>query len=179
MASNFRAEFRERKHKRLSKSIVINHNSSKKAFSELASAPSLMPVPLAIPTTVTLEPDEKLPSVDDIAYHEMRRPFIVPENLSEESFECMTSSPPYPKSAYVPSQDEIFEFLKRIISFTEREPLIQNMGVFFSTTQRILVEIDDNPNRSFTAQLLYDTPDRLSVAFSICKTTRLLKQQKW
>ncbi|RVW34135.1 hypothetical protein CK203_084325 [Vitis vinifera] len=74
------------------------------------------PPPVLVPSvttaTVILESDEKLPSVDDIAYHEMRKPFVVMENLSEESFKCMASSPPRLKSAYVLNRDEISELLK-------------------------------------------------------------------
>ncbi|RVW88004.1 hypothetical protein CK203_033943 [Vitis vinifera] len=75
------------------------------------------PPPVLIPSvtaaTVILESDEKLPSVDDIAYHETRKPFVVMENLSEESFECMASSLPRLKSAYVLNRDEISKLLKR------------------------------------------------------------------
>ncbi|KAL6334873.1 hypothetical protein AAG906_023678 [Vitis piasezkii] len=78
--------------------------------------PALTHPPVLVPsitaTTVILESDEKLPSVDDIAYHETRRPFIVLENLSEESFECMTSSLPVEVSI-CPQSDEISELLKR------------------------------------------------------------------
>lgn len=90
----------------------MNPTISKKACPKpaLASPPVLVPsVTVAI---IILESDEKLPSADDIAYHETMRPFIVLENLSEELFECITSSPPHLKSAYVLNRDELSELLK-------------------------------------------------------------------
>ena len=49
--------------------------------------------------------------------------------------------------------------MSRISSFIEREPPVQNMGVFFPATQRIPIEIEENPSRSFMAQLSYSTVD--------------------
>lgn len=134
MASNSRAEFRERQHKRLSKSIVVNLIPSKKACPKPASIPPPMPIPSVTTAIITPESDEKPLSADDISYQETRRPFVTLENFSEESFKCMTSFLPRPKLAYVPNQEEIYELLKRIHSFTEKGSLVQNMGVLFPTT---------------------------------------------
>lgn len=128
MASNLRAEFRERQHKRLSKSIDVNPTPFKKDCPEPASAPMPVSVPPATAPTVTPKLDEKIPSIDDVAHHETRRPFIGPDNFSEESFQYMTFSLLYPKSTYVPNWEEVSELLKRIPSFIERELLVQNMG---------------------------------------------------
>ena len=162
MASNLRAGFQERQRKCLFESIVFNHSSSKRACLEPACpepisilAPVL--VLLTIAAEITLEPDEKLPSADDIAHHELRRPSIGSDHFSKELFEHMTSSLSRPKPSYVPSQEEITEFLRQIPSFIERETLVQNMGVLFSATQRIPIEIDNDPNQSFTARLPYST----------------------
>lgn len=127
MASNLRAEFRERQHKRLSKSIDVNPTPSKKACPEPASAPMPVSVPPTTAPTVTPKLDEKIPSIDDVAHHETRRPFIGPD-FSEESFQYMTFSLLCPKSTYVPNWEEVSELLKRIPSFIERELLVQNMG---------------------------------------------------
>ena len=124
MDSNLRAGFREKEHKCSSESIVVNYIPSKKAYPKPVLAPLPMPISLATALVVTPNSDEKPPSTDDISYHEMRKPFVVPENLNKESFECMTSSPLHSKLAYVPNQEEISEILKRISSFTEREPPI-------------------------------------------------------
>ena len=159
MTSNLRVRFRERQHKRLSKSIAVNPTPSKKVCSKPALVPLPVPIPLAIAAIVTPKPDEKISSTDDTAYHEMRRPFVILDNLNKESFEYMTSSHPCPKSTYVLSREEVSKLLKRIPSFTKREPLVQNMGVLFSVTQRIPIEIDDNPSRFFKARLPYSTPD--------------------
>ncbi|KAJ9680220.1 hypothetical protein PVL29_019506 [Vitis rotundifolia] len=136
MASNLRIGFRERQRKRLSKSIVVNPTPSKKACPKLASIPPPMLVPSTITVIVTPESDEKPPSADDISYHEMRRPF------------CMTSSPPRPKLANVPNQEEISKLLKCIPSFTKRESPVQNMRLLFPATYKF-----------FTAWLPYDIPD--------------------
>ena len=159
MASNLRVGFYERQHKHLFESIVVNLTSSKKDCPEPASAPPLVPIPPATTTIVTRESDEKLHSADDIAYHEMRRFFVILNNPNEESFEYMTFSPPHLKPAYVPNQDEVSKLLKRISSFTKRKPPVENMGVLFLATQWIPFEIDDNHNRSFMTWLPYNTSD--------------------
>lgn len=94
MTFNLRVEFQERQRKRLSESIVVNLIPLKRVCPKPTLIPSPVPVPSITAATVTLEPDEKLSSIDDIAYHEIRRPFIVPKNLNEESLKCMTSSLP-------------------------------------------------------------------------------------
>ena len=143
----------------MSKSIAVNPTPSKKVCSKPTLVPPPVPIPLAIAAIVTPKPNEKISSIDDTAYHEMRRPFVILDNLNKESFEYMTSSHPCPKSTYVLSREEVSKLLKRIPSFTKREPLVQNMGVLFSVTQRIPIEIDDNPSRFFKARLSYSTPD--------------------
>lgn len=49
--------------------------------------------------------------------------------------------------------------MRQISSFTEKETPVQNMGVLFSVTQWVLVEMESNPSQSFIAQLSFDTPD--------------------
>ena len=112
MTSNLRARFRERQHKHLSKSIVVNPTPSKKACSKPALTPALVSLPPITATVFTSELDEKLPSADEHAYHEMRRPFISPDNFSKESFEYMTFFSPNSKSTHVPTRDEVSELLK-------------------------------------------------------------------
>lgn len=117
MASNLRAGFQERKRKSLFKSIVVNHSPSKRACLEpacLEPISALAPVlaPLTIAAKIAPELDEKLPSTDDIAHHELRRPSIGPDHFNEESFEHMTSSPSHPKPSYLPDREEIAEFLR-------------------------------------------------------------------
>lgn len=143
----------------MSESIAINPTPSKRAYLESASAPLPVPIPPTTIVSVTHESDEKLLSVDDIAYHEIKRSFVVPNNLNKESFEYMTFSPPHLKSAYVPNQDDVSKLLKQIPSFAERKPPIQNMDMLFSTTRWILIEINGNPNQSFTTWLPYSTPN--------------------
>lgn len=128
MASNLRVGFQERQHKCLFESIVVNHSPSKRACLELARLEPVLafaPVsaPLTIVAEITPEPDEKLPSSNDIAHHKPMRPSIGPDHFSEESFEHMTYSPSHPKASYVPSRKEITEFLRQIHSFIERETL--------------------------------------------------------
>ena len=109
MTSKLRVGFCERQLKRLFESIAINPTSSKKACPEPVSAPLPMPVPLTTTAVVTPNPDEKLPSADDIVYHDMRIPFVVRNKLSKESFKYMTYSSLRPKSTYIPSRDEVSE----------------------------------------------------------------------
>ena len=36
--------------------------------------------------------------------------------------------------------------MRRILSFTEMEPPVQDMEVLFPATQRIQIEVDEDPN---------------------------------
>lgn len=87
MASNLRVRFHEKQRKRLSQSIVFNPTSSKKACPEPTLAPTPMSVPSTTAAVVAPKSDEKLLSIDEHVYHETRRPFVVPENISEKSFD--------------------------------------------------------------------------------------------
>lgn len=146
MTFNMRVGFHKRLRKCLSKSIAVNSITSKKACPEPVPNPPSMPALLTTVMVVTLESDEKLPSTDDISYHETKRTFVVLENFSNESYECMNCFSPCPKTAYVPSREEISKFLTHIISFTERGFQVQNIGVLFLVTQQIPIEIDKNPS---------------------------------
>lgn len=150
---------RERQRKRPSESIAINPSSSKKTYLEPVLNPPSKSAPPTTAAPITSGPNEKLSSTNDISYHKMRKPFTVLKNISEESFECSNSSTPRPKLAYVLGWENISELLSCIPFFTEREPLVWNMGVLFLATQRILVEVDKDPSQSFMARLPYDTPN--------------------
>lgn len=134
MTFNMRVGFHERWCKCLSKSIAVNSITSKKACPKPAPNPPSMPALSTTVMVVTLEPNEKLPSTDDISYHETKRPLVVLENFNNESFECMNFFSPCPKTAYVPNREEISKFLTHIPSFTERGFQVQNIGVFFLVT---------------------------------------------
>ncbi|KAJ9709490.1 hypothetical protein PVL29_001122 [Vitis rotundifolia] len=149
MASNLRVRFRERQRKHMSESITVNPTPSKRACPKPAPTPMPVLVPPATIATATPKSDEKLPFVDDIAYHEPRIPFY------------MASSHSCPKPTYVPSRKEVSKLLRQIPFFIKKETPIQNMGVLFPTIQRIPVEIDNDPNQSFTAQFSYGTPDSI------------------
>ncbi|KAJ9682652.1 hypothetical protein PVL29_018551 [Vitis rotundifolia] len=135
MATNLRARFRERQHKRLSDYIVISPSPSKKA------CPTPRPNSLSMPTlstptdAITSGLNEKPSSVCNIPYHEMRKPFLISGSINEESFECPHLSPHCPKTTYVPSREKMFELLRCFLSFTENEPPMQDMGTLFSATQ--------------------------------------------
>ena len=103
MTSNLRVGFRERKRKCLSKSIIVNPFSLKKTCPKPTIDPLSKLVLSTIVAVVTSNPNKKPSSIDDISYHEARKPFIIPENISEESFKCLHSSPPRLKATYVPS----------------------------------------------------------------------------
>ena len=159
MTSNLRVGFCERKRKCLSKSIIVNPSSLKKTCPKPTIDSLSKSVLSTIVVVVTSNPNKKPSSIDDISYHEARKPFIVPENISEESFKCLHSSPPRLKATYVPSQQEVSELLSRIFSFTKKEHLVSNMGVLFPATQQITVEIDENSSQYFMTLLPYNTLD--------------------
>lgn len=147
--SNLRVEFWERQRKLMSESIVVSPSPSKRpcldaAYSELASTPVPMITYLTAAIKIISKSDEKLHSIEDIAHHEPRRLFINPDHFSEESLGNMVSSSSRPKLGYVPSREEIAELMRQISFFTKGETPIQDMGVLFSTTQRIPVEIENN-----------------------------------
>lgn len=102
---------------------------------------------------------KNLPFVGDIPYREMRKPFVFSRSISEKSFECLNPSPPCPKPVYVSNQKKVSKFLSRIPSFIENKPPVHDIGVFFSTMQRILIEVDEDLNWSFMIQLPHDTLD--------------------
>ncbi|KAJ9707330.1 hypothetical protein PVL29_002359 [Vitis rotundifolia] len=119
MTSNLRAEFRERQRKCLSESIYIDPSSSNKAHSTLKLDSPSKPTSLTPIAIVILGPDEKPSFIGDISYHEMRKPFVVLGNISEDSFECPNFSPFRPKANLCPSKEKIFKFLSLILYFTE------------------------------------------------------------
>ncbi|KAL6316315.1 hypothetical protein AAG906_017948 [Vitis piasezkii] len=82
MASDLRVGFCERQHK---------HPLSK------------LTLP-TITTIVTLGLDEKPSFVEDISYHEIRKPFIISGKISEDSFECLNFSPLHTKVDENPNQ---------------------------------------------------------------------------
>lgn len=179
MVSNLRVEFYEKQHKRLPKSIAIDISPSKKACPTLGPD-SLSKLTLSTTTTVvTSDPDEKPSSVDDISYHEMRKPFIVSGNISEDSFQCLNSSFLHPKPTYVPSREEVSELLSCIPFFIEKETLVQDTRVLFLATQRIPIEVDEDPNQSFMTRLPYGSPNTAIGTIIHMKDYTTFKQQKW
>ncbi|KAJ9687146.1 hypothetical protein PVL29_015842 [Vitis rotundifolia] len=178
MVSNLRVGFRKRQCKCLSKSITVNPSHSKKAYPKPVVDPLSKSTLPTIATVVTLDPNEKSSSVDDISYHEMRKPFVVPENISEESFECLHSCHPHLKTTYIPNRQEVSKLLSRIPSFTENEPPVPNIGVLFPTTHQILVEVDENPSQSFMARLPYSTPNTTIVYILHMKNYTAIESKK-
>ena len=89
----------------------------------------------------------------------MRKPFFISGNISEDLFECSNSFLHPPKPTYIPSKEEVSELLRRIPSFTDREPPVQDIGTFFPAMQGILIEMNENSNQSFMARVPYGTPD--------------------
>ena len=75
----------------------------KKAYPELAPDPLSKLTLLTITTIVTSGLDEKPSFIEDISYHETRKPFVISGKISEDSFECLNFSPLYTKVTYVPN----------------------------------------------------------------------------
>lgn len=84
MASNLRVGFYKRQRKGLSEYIVIDLSPSKKTRltpgPDFPSKPTLSTLAIVIASSL----DEKPSSVDDISYHEIRKPFVVSRNISED-----------------------------------------------------------------------------------------------
>lgn len=55
------------------------------------------------------------------------------------------------------SREELDELLKHFPSFIDMEPPITNMNYLFPIAQRILVEVDNDPEQSFTARAPFGT----------------------
>lgn len=105
----------------------MNHSPSKKVH----PAPELDSPSKSTPSTptivVVLDSDNKLSSVGDIPYHDMRKPFVISRSINEDSFKCLNISPHYPKLAYIPGREEVSELLRDIIFFFYRK-LTSNTG---------------------------------------------------
>lgn len=139
MATNLRTRFKDKQRKRLSESITVNSLSFKRPYSEsLCSEPVLVIAPVLVPSTVAastnLESNERLRLAEGTAHQEPQRPFSSPEDLSDDSAKCVAFVFSRPKSSRTPNREEITELMRQIISFTEREAPVHNMGVLFSAT---------------------------------------------
>ena len=110
MTSNLRVGFCERKRKCLSKSIIVNPSSLKKTCPKPTIDPLSKSILSTIVVAVTSNPNKKPFSIDDISYHEARKPFIVLENISEESFKCLHSSPPIQRQPMSPASRRYLSF---------------------------------------------------------------------
>lgn len=162
MVSNLRVRFQERQRKRMSKSIAVSPFLSKRpcldaTYLEPTPAPVLVTTPLTAAIKIISKSDEKLQFIEDITHHEPMRLSIYPDHFSDESLGGMVSSSSCPKLGYIPNREEIAKLMRQIPSFTERETLVQDMRVLFSTTQQIPIEIENNSDRSFTTHLSYGT----------------------
>ena len=56
-----------------------------------------------------------------------------------------------------PNREKIAELMNQIPCFTEKKTLVNNMGKLFSVTRRVSMDLDDDPNISFVARLLFST----------------------
>lgn len=157
MTTILRTGFHDRQLNSLFESIVIDLFSSKKARLATSSDFPSRPIPSTPTVVVISSSDEKSSSVGNIPYHGMRKPFVVSVSVNEELFECANPSPLYLKPTYVPSREEMSKLLSCILFFTKREPLVHDIRVFFPVMQRILVEMDKDPNQSFMVRFPHDT----------------------
>ncbi|RVW87611.1 hypothetical protein CK203_041142 [Vitis vinifera] len=134
MATNLRVGFKERQYKCLSESIMVNPTPFKRTCLEpicleLVSALTPVLVPSTTAVGIISGPNERLPSVEGTAHHEPRRPSLGLDHLSDESIECVAFFHSRPKSSHILNREEIAELMRQTPSFTERETLMQNMGV--------------------------------------------------
>lgn len=105
----------------------MNHSSSKKVRPALELDSPSKSTPSTPTIVIVLDLDNKLSSVGDIPYYNMRKPFVVSRSINEDSFKCLNISPHRPKSAYIPGREEVSELLRGIIFFLYRK-LTSNTG---------------------------------------------------
>lgn len=79
--------------------------------------------------------------------------------LSDDSVEYIASILPRPQAPRAPSQEEIVALMKQIPCFIEGETPVNNKEDFFLATWRVLVDLDDDHNISFMAQLSFGTSE--------------------
>ncbi|RVW99883.1 hypothetical protein CK203_029238 [Vitis vinifera] len=104
MAVNLRVGFKERQHKRLSKSITITLPPSKRP------CPKILYSELVL--TFALRPSSSL------------------TQLNDDSVECVTSISSCPQAPHAPSWEEIAELMQQIPLFTKREAPVHNMEYY-------------------------------------------------
>lgn len=113
----------------------------------LAIAP--VPMPSTVVAGTNLELDEKLCSAEGIAHQEPERSSSSPEHLNNDSVECMASVFSHQKSSHTPNREEIADRMRQILLFTERKAPVHNMGVLFSATMWVSVDLESDPILSF------------------------------
>lgn len=153
MATDLRADFKERHHKRLHKAIEVVAPPTKRAcpkgvHEELARDVPLMPVPpsdAAGPSSVPTA-KKKAGRVPDGA---LGGATPVKEALDQKDT---------PASALPPSWEEMMEMLRWVPCFTNAEPLSTKMLDFFPLTKWISVNLGGEPPIFVLAWLPFSTP---------------------
>lgn len=79
--------------------------------------------------------------------------------LSNDSVEYITSILPRPQAPRALSQEEIATLMKQIPCFIEGDAPVNNIEDLFPATWRVLVDLDDDHNISFMAQLSFGTSE--------------------
>lgn len=79
--------------------------------------------------------------------------------LSDDSIEYITSILPRPQAPRALSQEEIAAPMKQIPCFIKRDAPVNNIKDLFMATWRVLVDLDDDHNISFMAQLSFGTSE--------------------
>lgn len=77
--------------------------------------------------------------------------------LNYDSIEYITSILPRPQAPRALSQEEIAALMKQIPCFIEGDAPVNNIEDLFPATWRVLVDLDDDHNISFMAQLSFGT----------------------
>ena len=159
MASNLRLGFRESQHKHLLESIVVNPSLSKKSSSKtcLRSFVHASTADYCCGRHLGAEWETSLYWRHFLSWDE--KTFCHPRELQQGIIHVHEFSSSSSKVSLCPQVGGDIWAMSRISSFIERAPPVQNMGVFFPATQRIPIEIEENPSRSFMAQLSYSTVD--------------------
>lgn len=112
---------------------------------------ALAPAPSTTTASNNPEPNKRLLLVEEVVYPKPGKPSFGLTHLNNDFIECVAFVPPRPKSSRTPSLEEIVELMRQIPYFTKRKSPVHNMRVFFSATQRVLMDLERDLSLSFAA----------------------------
>lgn len=174
MATDLRADFKERHHKRLNEAIEVVALLAKRACLEEVHEEPARDVP-----SMPMPPQDIVgPSSVPTAEKEAGRVLdwaLGGATLVEEALDQKDT----PASAFPHSWEEMMEMLRWVPCFTNSEPPSTKMSDFFPLTKWISVNLGDEPPIFVSARLPFGRPSLLSPASRNCRTARCRRSWKW